>query len=132
MSDALNIQIDGDHYKRLKMQPLELAYLIGGTPCFTKLAKYIIRDKGDRLINLDKAIHCINIERDICASAPHYLRSNYTLLASQEKKEQAEILINMYSEDPFVQAALKAMIHQDYFAAVAEVESLKRKLDGGE
>ena len=132
MSDALNIQIDGTHCKRLKMQPLELAYLVGGTPCFTKLAKYLVRDKGDRRINLDKAIHCIKIEEQINETATYHVLDCYPTLSNYAKKDQAQMVINMYSDDPFIQAALKAMLNQDYRAAVLEVEALKRSLDGGE
>lgn len=130
MSDALNSQVDGDHYKRLKMQPLELAYLVGGTPCFTKLAKYVTRDKGDRMINLDKAIHCIRIEQQINETSTYHLIESYPLLSSYAKQNQAHMIINMFSDDPFIQAALKAMLRQDYDQAVAEVEGLKRSLDG--
>lgn len=130
MSDALNSQVDGDHYKRLKMQPLELAYLVGGTPCFTKLAKYVTRDKGDRMINLDKAIHCIRIEQQINETSTYHLMECYPLLSSYAKQDQAHMIINMFSDDPFIQAALKAMLRQDYDQAVAEVEGLKRSLNG--
>jgi hypothetical protein len=63
--DALQTQIGGDHYKSLKMQPMELAYLIGGSPCFMNVTKYITRNKGDRLENLQKAYHCIQLESQL-------------------------------------------------------------------
>jgi hypothetical protein len=129
MSDALKTQVDGDHYKKQKIQPIELAYLIGATPCFTKLAKYMTRDKGDRNINLDKAIHCVNIEKEIHETAMYHILDSYPLLANPARLGQAEMLINIFSEDPFVQAALKAMIRQDYDEAIAEVEALKRLLN---
>lgn len=62
---ALNSQVDGDHYKKQKMQPLELAYRVNGSPCFTKLAKYASRRKVDRLGDLKKAIHCIQLEQEL-------------------------------------------------------------------
>lgn len=62
---ALNTQIEGNHYKTLKMQPIELAYKVNGSPCFTKLAKYASRRKADRLGDLKKAKHCIQLERDL-------------------------------------------------------------------
>ena len=129
MSDALKTQVDGDHYKKQKIQPIELAYLIGATPCFTKLAKYMTRDKGDRNINLDKAIHCVNIEKEINETAMYHILDSYPLLTNPARLGQAEMFINLFSEDQFVQAALKAMIRQDYDQAIAEVEALKRLLN---
>lgn len=130
MSDALKTQVDGDHYKKQKIQPIELAYLIGGTPCFTKLAKYMTRDKGDRNINLDKAIHCVSIEKELNVNSTYHILECYPLLTSYPRLDQADMLINLFSDDPYVQAALKAMIHQRYDDAIAEVEALKRSLNG--
>ena len=64
--DALEVQIDGQHYKSQPIQPVELAYYVNGTPCFCKLAKYLTRDKGDKLVNLQKALHCIALEEALC------------------------------------------------------------------
>lgn len=64
---ALDTQIDGNHYKDQPMQPLELAYRVNGSPCFTKLAKYASRRKVDRLGDLKKAIHCIQLEEELVA-----------------------------------------------------------------
>lgn len=126
---ALSTQVDGDHYKKLKMQPLELAYLIGGTPCFTKLAKYMTRDKGDRNINLDKAIHCIQIEQELNKTSSYHIRDTYPLLSNYARLDQAHILINLFSDDVFVQTALKAMIMQNYSDAIGAVVDLKRSLN---
>jgi len=62
MTKAVDTQVGGDHYKNMKMQPMELAYIVGGSPAFTKVAKYITRKKDDRTLNLEKAIHCIQFE----------------------------------------------------------------------
>lgn len=62
---ALNFQYDGTHYIKMKMQPLELAYLLGASPCFTKVAKYITRKKGTHLVDLNKALTCIEIEEEL-------------------------------------------------------------------
>lgn len=132
MTDALNSQIDGNHYKRLKMQPLELAYIVGGTPCFTKLAKYITRDKGDRMINLDKAIHCIQIEEQIFSKSPCHVVETYPLLGSYTKIDQACLIVDIFSDDEYIRTALKAMLQKDYSLAIASVENLRIALNGGE
>lgn len=130
MSNALSTQIDGNHYKNQKIQPIELAYLVGGTPCFTKLAKYVTRDKGDRMINLDKAIHCINIEKELSEKSLFHILSRYPSLKTDEFLDQAHMLIDLFSEDQHIRSALKYMMRQDYRQAVAEVEKLKEKLNG--
>lgn len=66
MKDSvLNYQESGDHYITMKMQPLELGYLIHATPCFVKVSKYISRKKGTHLIDLKKALTCIQIEEEL-------------------------------------------------------------------
>ena len=130
MSNALNTQVDGDHYKKQKIQPLELAYLIGATPCFTKLAKYITRDKGDKLINLDKAIHCVSIEAEINEKARDHILTRYTSLNNPPIQGQSDMLIDLFSDDENVRLALKYMIRQDYRGAVVAVEAMKESLNG--
>ena len=75
-TNALDVQIDGDHYKKQPIQPVELAYYVNGTPCFCKLAKYLTRDKGDKLVNIKKALHCIGLERDLKGFIDLSLTSN--------------------------------------------------------
>jgi hypothetical protein len=67
---ALDKQVGGDHYKTQGIQPLEITYLNYGyeglsAAVYTKVNKYLTRDKGDHLENLDKAIHCIEIQKEI-------------------------------------------------------------------
>ena len=95
MSNAFDNQVDGDHYTKMAMQPIELAYLVGGTPCFCKLAKYATRIKGERQINLDKAIHCIELER--------------TLINARMSKETLDVLFHMLNHSNYhrAQMALK-------------------------
>lgn len=62
---ALDFQIGGNHYTKRSMQPLELAYLINGTPCFTKVAKYLVREKGTHKEDLQKALSCVEIEEEL-------------------------------------------------------------------
>ena len=62
MGNPLTKQVDGNHYTEQLLQPLEAAYLLNATPCWTKLNKYLTRDKGNKLSNLNKALHCIELE----------------------------------------------------------------------
>lgn len=54
---AMNTQVDGDHYLKLKVQPLAFAMLNDSSAVYTKIQKYVTRQKGDRKVNLEKAIH---------------------------------------------------------------------------
>ena len=62
MGNPLTKQIDGNHYTEQLIQPIEAAYLLNATPCWAKLNKYLTRDKGNKLSNINKALHCIELE----------------------------------------------------------------------
>jgi hypothetical protein len=73
---ALKKQVAGDHYKKLGIQPVEITYANFGydgirTAIYTKVNKYLLREKGDlkeglkkgtHRENLKKAIHCIEMQ----------------------------------------------------------------------
>ena len=69
---AIDTQEGGSHYKDQKVQPMELAYYIGGTPAFCKLSKYM-RVKEDQAEDLRKAYHCIEFEEEM----QYYAKLNY-------------------------------------------------------
>ena len=54
-------QVGGDHYKKLKIQPMRYSMLNNMNACQHTAIKYITRykDKGDPIENLEKAIHTI-------------------------------------------------------------------------
>ena len=62
---ATQKQFGGDHYKDKGIQPLEYAYSNGLTPNLTNVVKYVTRNKEDRVKDLLKAIHYIELELDI-------------------------------------------------------------------
>lgn len=59
---ALATQVGGDHYKKLKIQPMEYAMANNLDPCQQTAIKYItrFRDKGG-IADLRKAIHTIEM-----------------------------------------------------------------------
>lgn len=132
MSNALQNQVDGHHYTDMVMQPVELAYLVGGTPCFCKLAKYATRIKGDRQVNLDKAIHCIELEWAIRENHPQMVEEGYPLLNSEAKLEQAAMLVKFFTKDENIQYALISMLTGNYSNAVTFIQNVKRKVENGE
>ena len=62
---ALQTQIDGNHYKDLKIQPMEYSMANKLDACQHTAIKYItrFRDKGG-IKDLDKAIHCIQMLKE--------------------------------------------------------------------
>lgn len=115
---GLGVQIDGSHYTSMKMQPVELAYKVYGTPCFCKLAKYLTREKGDKLINLQKALHCIELERDLSQHADVYLDKLDGLVSWKE----AQKLVNTFTDNIHYQDALMNMWIGNYEGAIADLE----------
>jgi TATA-binding protein-associated factor Taf7 len=73
---ALDTQVGGDHYKKLKIQPMEYSMANGLDACQHTAIKYItrFRDKGG-VADLEKAKHCIDMliefERRARSSAVH-------------------------------------------------------------
>jgi hypothetical protein len=59
---ALDTQVGGDHYKKLKIQPMEYSMANGLDACQHTAIKYItrFRDKGG-ISDLQKAKHCIDM-----------------------------------------------------------------------
>lgn len=124
---ALDVQISGNHYKTQKLQPIELVYKLGATPCFCKLAKYLTRDKGDKKINLQKARHCIQLEQDLEDYALYYEDS---MEAAWEVNRDGykDKLIKNFSDNEYIQSALVFMFAGIYPSAVKSVEEYAESL----
>ena len=70
MNPALKTQVGGDHYTKMAIQPIEFSITNGLNACQHTIVKYVVRIKGDqtkRLEDLDKAIHTLQIYRDMVA-----------------------------------------------------------------
>ena len=68
--NALDTQEGGDHYKTLGIQPVEITHANFGyegvrAACYTKVNKYLTRNKGDHELNLKKAIHCLQLQLEL-------------------------------------------------------------------
>ena len=53
----------GDHYKKMEYQTGRFGYDAGLESFGTQIAKYLTRDKGSRIENLEKAYHCISLDQ---------------------------------------------------------------------
>jgi hypothetical protein len=64
---ALKEQVGGDHYKKQGLQPFEMTFANYGydgikAAVYTKINKYLLREKGTHRDDLNKAIHCLQIQ----------------------------------------------------------------------
>jgi hypothetical protein len=67
---ALDEQIGGGHYKQQGLQPFEITYANFGyegirASVYTKVNKYLTREKGEHKENIEKAIHCLQIQLEL-------------------------------------------------------------------
>lgn len=116
---GLGTQVSGTHYTAMKMQPVELAYRLYGTPCFCKLAKYLTRDKGDKLVNLHKAKHCVQLEMDLKTYAFQYI--DHLDLVSVDS---GAALINTFTDNQLYREALLRMWFGDYNGALRAMDDI--------
>jgi hypothetical protein len=63
--ESLKKQVGGDHYKRLKLQPWEIIDACGLDFYLGNAIKYILRNKNNRIEDLQKAIHYLEHEIEL-------------------------------------------------------------------
>ena len=66
---ATENQVGGSHYTELGLQPLEMTYANFGysglkASIYTKVNKYLLRDKDSEVEDIEKAIHCLEILKE--------------------------------------------------------------------
>lgn len=61
--NAEQTQVGGNHYKNMAYQTARFGFDAGLESLGTQIAKYLTRDKGSRLENLEKAYHCIALDQ---------------------------------------------------------------------
>lgn len=62
LKKASDIQIGGNHYQKLKHSPLDFILENNLSYCLGQVVKYICRDKEDKVQDLLKAKHYIDLE----------------------------------------------------------------------
>ena len=105
---ALNKQVAGNHYKVQKIQPIELAYMLGQTPAFCKVCKYATRIKDDPVQQLNKALHCIELDREL---------SRYHKYYEFSPMEFANNHINEFTEDTLLRKVLETYAYRSIFSS---------------
>ena len=118
---ALNKQVAGNHYKVQKIQPIELAYMLGQTPAFCKVCKYATRIKDDPVQQLNKALHCIELDEEL---------KEYHHLYYKVPFDVAEDLIDQFTEDESLRLCLKAIHKGDYLDAKFTMDDMISREEG--
>ena len=64
---ATDKQVGGTHYKEQGLEPIEVTYENFGyygvrSALYTKVNKYLTRNKGNHIEDLEKAKHCIELQ----------------------------------------------------------------------
>lgn len=64
--NAIETQVGGNHYTKLRMQPMEFTMRYKWDSCAHSVLKYVVRyrDKGG-LADLKKAMHCLHLRRSL-------------------------------------------------------------------
>jgi len=73
---ALDKQVGGTHYQELGRQPLEVTmdnfgYYGLNAAIYCKVNKYLTRNKGTDIEDIQKAIHCLEILLEARMAHPH-------------------------------------------------------------
>lgn len=105
---ALDKQVAGNHYKNQKIQPIELAYMLGQTPAFCKVCKYATRIKDDPVQQLNKALHCIELDAELKQYHTAYFKADVHF-AKEKIKE--------FTEDNLLRKVLEHMHLGHYIQA---------------
>lgn len=138
-SNPTEEQVGGSHYTTMKLQPLQLTYLLSETPCFCKLAKYLTRAKDDKVQQTEKAKHVSMLEEALTViSLENYPEEVLALLPENHKVNYnaaptalAEKLIDIFTDDSKIREALKAFNYGEFKTATKVVneilEDLKEK-----
>ena len=117
---ALNNQVSGDHYTTMKLQPMELAYILGATPAFTKVAKYTTRKKDDMLQQVDKALHCVEFEQQFYVQRGFYVKLDMNFVVDK---------IEEFTDNTHLQNTLIFMYTGKYEAATECLNKFKKSLN---
>jgi len=81
---ATRKQVGGMHYKGAGIQPIEYSYANNLSPNLTNVVKYITRDKDDKVKDLLKAIHYIELELELV----HKVDPNGNPLKDEEDSDE--------------------------------------------
>ncbi len=121
---AENIQVAGNHYKNMAYQTARFGYDVELVSLGTQIAKYLTRDKGSRIENLEKAYHCICLDQQF--EKEDTIKDSEPLLDIYYKNSDEYFLDKYFSQFPDGDK-LKAIMRQYMKANYPQAKGLLRK-----
>ena len=102
---AIETQIGGKHYGDMGVQPLEATLANFGyeglrASVYTKVLKYLTRDKGSHIEDIKKAIHCLEIQLEAAQDESKANDSEWEAVLSDKPQEDSEGWIVNTGVDP--------------------------------
>lgn len=94
MTTALERQVDGDHYKNMGEQPMAFSMRMRLDACQHTAIKYISRYrlKGKPLVDLEKALHCVDLQEQLTKQpAPDPARGASLLIEVQKYGDKNDL-----------------------------------------
>lgn len=124
--NAEKIQVGGQHYKNMAYQTARFGFDAGLESLGTQIAKYLTRDKGSRIENLEKAYHCISLDQQFDKDLQKETGSvEYSLDIYLESED--EPLLEKYFSQFTDGDKLKAVMRQYMKANYPQAKGLLRK-----
>ena len=121
---AEEIQVGGNHYKNMAYQTARFGYDVELLSLGTQIAKYLTRDKGSRIENLEKAYHCICLDQQF--EKEDTIKDSEPLLYIYYKGTDEHFLEKYFSQFPDGDK-LKAIMRQYMKANFPQAKGLLRK-----
>lgn len=117
-------QVGGNHYKNMKYQTAEFGFDVGLQSLGTQIAKYLTRDKGLKLQNLEKAYHCIELDQKFDLNKHFKVIGEFAL---DVYMEDDEYLLEKYFSQFEDGQKLKSIMRQYMKANYSQAKGLLRK-----
>ena len=71
--NPLQVQVGGDHYKLMRIQPLQFAMANQWDPCAANILKYVTRHRSKNgLQDLQKAVHYVSLRAELLVRGSNY------------------------------------------------------------
>jgi len=120
--NSLNRQVAGTHYLNITYQPVQLTFDVNGTCTFCKVAKYISREKDDMVEQINKAIHCVELEKDLLKPHTYYPKGRSGTWAATKCIENFS---NQFVQREIFNIILMSMMVQNYELATQTLLDLR-------
>lgn len=121
---AEDTQVAGNHYKDMAYQTGRFGYDVGLISFGTQIAKYLTRDKGSRIENLEKAYHCLSLEQQY--DKEETLLEDDSWFRIYDEEDDEPHLERYFSQFPDGDK-LKAIMRQYMKANFSQAKGLLRK-----